>query len=79
MTKIPVFDSKGSLTVKIEPQYACKAYLVDRINYQRFTSGQQFKGYGGYYNQTPITISINEPGRWYLIVIDGGNYNYSYY
>ncbi|EJT6498270.1 DUF1883 domain-containing protein [Clostridium perfringens] len=79
MAQIPYCDSPGHFTVKVDLDYACDVFLVDRVNLQKYQSGQSFKYYGGHYNQTPVTISVNKPGRWYLIVVGGGQYKYTFY
>ncbi|GAB3042374.1 DUF1883 domain-containing protein [Virgibacillus ainsalahensis] len=79
MSRIPYADSNGNLTVKVHLHHAADVFLVDSINYRKYTSGQQFKYFGGHYTQTPVTISVEGAGRWYLIVRGGGQYQYSFY
>ncbi|MEG2110658.1 DUF1883 domain-containing protein [Clostridium sp.] len=79
MAQIPYYDSRGSFTVEVDLNYECDVFLVDSLNLQKYQSGQSFNYYGGHYNQTPVTISVNKPGRWYLIVVGGGQYKYRFY
>lgn len=79
MDKIPYADSNGSLSVKVELETAANVFLVDSDNYRKFTSGQDYKYYGGHYTKTPVTISVNGTGRWHLIVKGSRHYKYSFY
>ena len=82
MNQIPYADSNGHLSVEVELRYAANVFLVDSNNLRKYQSGQQFTHYGGHYTKSPVRISINKTGRWYLIVDDGGSgqqYNYHFY
>jgi hypothetical protein len=79
MSQIPYADTNGRLSVEVELRNAADVFLVDSINFQRYQSGQDFKYYGGHYTRTPVTISVNGTGRWYLIVQGGGQYQYRFY
>jgi len=79
MPQIPYADSNGSLSVEVHLQHAADVFLVDSSNFRRYESGQQFTYFGGQYTQTPVRISVNESGRWYLIVRGGGQYTYRFY
>lgn len=79
MVKIPYCDSNGPLTVEVELENAADVFLVDSINYRKYTSGQRFTYYGGHYNRNPVTISVNGSGRWYLIVNGSRRYKYRFY
>ncbi|MED2983881.1 DUF1883 domain-containing protein [Bacillus thuringiensis] len=79
MTRIPYADSNGSLSVEVHLRHAADVFLVDSNNYRRYTSGQRFEYFGGHYTRTPVTISVQGSGRWYLIVRGGGQYNYRFY
>lgn len=76
MAQIPYAESNGFLSVEVELNYAADVFLVDRINYQKYCSGQRFNYFGGYYTKTPVRISVEGAGRWYLIVRGGGQYRY---
>lgn len=78
MNKIPYAVSNGHLTVEVHLKNAADVFLVDSINYRKYNSGQQFKYFGGHYTRTPVTISVEGVGRWYLIV-RGGQYKYRFY
>lgn len=80
MAQIPYADSNGHLSVKVELKHAANVYLVDSTNYSRYTSGQRYDYFGGHYTKTPVTISVQGAGRWYLIVDNNGEqYSYSFY
>jgi hypothetical protein len=82
MSQIPYADSNGHLSVEVELNYAANVFLVDSINYQRYTSGQQYTYLCGHYTKSPIRISVQGSGRWYLIVDDGDSgqqYKYHFY
>jgi len=80
MAQIPYADSNGHLSVKVELRHAANVYLVDSANYRRYTSGQRYDYFGGHYTKTPVTISVQGAGRWYLIVDNNGEqYSYSFY
>lgn len=79
MNKIPFADSNGSLSVEVHLQHAADVFLVDSLNYQNYKAGRRFKYFGGNYTRTPINISVNGTGRWYLIVRGGGQYQYRFY
>lgn len=81
---IPYIDSNAptvSITVKLP--YSANVYLVDQRNYDARQRGNDFRYYGGYYTQSPITINApnNSHNRWFLIVDNpnGDSFNYSYH
>lgn len=77
--QIPYADSHGVLSVEVELQYASNVFLVDSANFQKYKSGRQFTYHGGHYNQTPVTITVNGSGRWYLIVQGSDQYKYRFF
>lgn len=80
MAQVPYADSNGHLTVKVDLKHAADVFLVDSMNFHRYESGQGFKYFGGHYTRTPVTISVQGSGRWYLIVKNNGEqYSYSFY
>lgn len=79
MVQIPYADSQGHLTVEVELSYAADVFLVDSVNFQRYKSGSRFTYYGGHYTTSPVRISVQGTGRWYLIVRGGGQYRYQFY
>lgn len=79
MAQIPYVESNGFISVEVELQHAADVFLVDSINFQHYKAGRNFKYYGGHYKQTPVHISVNGAGRWYLIVVGGGHYKYRFY
>lgn len=79
MAQIPYADTNGSLSVEVQLQHAADVYLVDSINYQHMNAGRRYTYYGGHYTRTPVHISVQGAGRWYLIVRGGGQYKYRFY
>lgn len=79
MVQIPYADSNGRLTVEVQLNYASDVFLVDSTNYHRYTSGQRFEYFGGHYTRSPVRISVQGSGRWYLIVNGSGQYKYRFY
>lgn len=79
MAQVPYADSNGSLSVEVHLQHAADVFLVDSSNFQNFKSGRRFKYFGGHYTRTPVRISVDGVGRWYLIVQGGGRYEYRFY
>lgn len=79
MVKIPYADTDGPLSVEVHLKHAANVFLVDSLNYRKYKSGQRFKYFGGEARKTPVNISVNGPGRWYLIVEGGGQYRYRFY
>lgn len=76
--KIPYADANGRLSVEVHLKNQANVYLVDNYNLEKRNSGQRFTYYGGFYTRTPVTISVDKPGRWYLIV-EGSDYRYRFY
>lgn len=79
MTQVPYTDSNGRLSVEVHLNHAADVFLVDSLNFQKYKSGQNFKYSGGHYTHTPVNISVQGIGRWYLIVRGGGQYRYRFY
>lgn len=80
MTQVPYTDSDGHLTVRVDLKHAADVFLLDSINFQRYQSGRDFTYFGGHYTRTPVTISVQGSGRWYLIVNNNGEqYQYRFY
>ena len=82
MAQIPYADSTGRLSVKVELKHSSDVFLLDRLNYQKYNSGQKYEYFGGNYTQSPVNITVQGSGRWYLIVDNGGSgeqYSYNFY
>lgn len=79
MAQIPYADTTGRLSVEVELNHAADVFLVDSNNYRKYNSGQRFEYFGGNYTRTPVNITVNGAGRWYLIVRGGGQYKYRFY
>ncbi len=79
MAQIPYADTNSSLSVEVILSHAADVFLVDSSNFSKYKSGQNFKYFGGHYTRTPVHISVEGAGRWYLIVNGGGQYKYRFY
>lgn len=79
MAQIPYADTNDSLSVEVQLTHAADVFLVDSSNFRKYKSGQSFKYFGGHYTRTPVHISVEGSGRWYLIVRGGGQYKYRFY
>lgn len=79
MAQIPYEDTNDSLSVEVQLTHAADVFLVDSSNFRKYKSGQSFKYFGGHYTRTPVHISVEGSGRWYLIVRGGGQYKYRFY
>lgn len=79
MAQIPYVDSHGYVTAEVQLSHSSNVFLLDSINFQRYQAGQSFDYYGGYYDRTPVRISVNRTGRLYLIVENGEEYRYQFY
>lgn len=76
--RIPCINSNGSFSVEVQLKNASNVFLVDKSNYQKYINGQRFKYFGGYYDKTPVRISVNKSGEFYLIV-SSSSYSYELY
>lgn len=79
MTQIPYAQSNGTLTVEVHLQHAADVFLVDQNNFNKYQSGREFRYFGGHYTRTPVRITVEGIGRWYLIVNGGGRYQYRFF
>lgn len=79
MTQVPYADTNGSLSVEVSLKHAADVFLVDSVNFQHYKAGRRFKYFGGNFTKTPVNITVNGAGRWYLIVRGGGQYQYRFY
>ncbi len=76
---IPYADSSGILNVRVKLQNAADVFLVDSVNFRLWKERKRFKYFGGYYNKSPVVITVSGRGRWYLIVQGSAKYEYSFY
>ncbi len=79
MVQVPYANSNGQLSVEVELQHASDVFLIDQSNFRKYQSGQRFKYFGGHYTKTPVRISVEGTGRYYLIVRGGGRYKYRFF
>lgn len=77
MPQVPYVESNGHFTAIVELKNASNVFMVDESNFRKYRSGQPFKYYGGYYDQTPVRISVNGIGRYYLVV-ENSDYSYRF-
>ena len=78
MTKVPYYDSNGFVSVTVQLQHAANVFLVNQQNFNAYQAGRSFEYVGGFYDHTPVHITANGVGRWYLIVDNGSSEQYSY-
>lgn len=79
MSKIPYAVSNGELSVEVHLSHASDVFLVDSTNFRYYQSGRNFKYFGGHYTETPVNITVEGNGRWYLIVNGSRQYKYRFY
>ena len=79
MAQIPYADTQDRLSVEVELQHAADVFLVDQNNYRKYQSGQRFEYFGGHFTRTPVNITVNGAGRWYLIVKGNTRYKYRFF
>lgn len=79
MVQVPYANSHGHLSVEVELQHAADVFLVDQSNFRKYQSGQRFRYFGGHYTKTPVRISVDGIGRYYLIVRGSGRYKYRFF
>lgn len=77
MPQVPYVESHGHFTAIVELDNASNVFLVNESNFRKYRSGQSFEYYGGYYDRTPIRISVNGIGRYYLVV-ENSDYHYQF-
>lgn len=78
MAQIPYEYTNNVLRVDVELTNASNVFLVDSINYQNYINRRRFNYHGGYYNRSPLSITVQGAGNWYLIVEDS-NYRYKFH
>ncbi|QQP71175.1 DUF1883 domain-containing protein [Carnobacterium sp. CS13] len=79
MVQVPYVESTGTVSVKVHLKHAADVFLVNQSNFQKYKSGQSYQYFGGHYTQTPVVITANGIGRFYLVVQNGGEYRYSFF
>ncbi|WP_182101838.1 DUF1883 domain-containing protein [Niallia taxi] len=79
MAQVPTAYSNGRLSVEVHLKHAADVFLLDSNNFQHYKAGRRFKYYGGNYTRTPVNITVEGVGRWYLIVRGGEQYQYRFY
>ena len=80
MSNVPYVDIEGneSVTARVELAHAADVMLLDQNNFNNYKSGRKFKYAGGHYTKTPVNLTVSGRGRWYLVVIGGGQYKYGF-
>ncbi|MDG4977604.1 DUF1883 domain-containing protein [Lactococcus lactis] len=80
MLKIPYYDNPGGfLSVTVKIRYQSNIFVVDEQNYRSYKSGKSFGYHGGFFDKSPVKITVQGAGRWYLIVEDGSGGSYQYH
>ena len=77
MAQIPYVTSNGRFTAEVQLKNASNVFLVDEANFRRYRSGDDFTYYGGFYDKTPVRITVSGVGRYYLIV-ENSDYKYRF-
>lgn len=78
MGNIPYIYTNNRLKVDVELNNASNVFLVDSINYQHYLNRRNYTYYGGYYDRSPLSITVQGAGNWYLIV-ENSKYRYQFY
>ena len=58
--------------VQVELDHAANVVLLDDINFSAFRRGSRYRGFGGYYRQTPVRLVPPHEGSWHVVVHLGG-------
>lgn len=75
--KIPYIISKGHFSVHVELQNASNVLVLSESDFRNYQQDRSYNYYGGYYDSTPVSISVNGIGKYYLVVEDS-DYRYSF-
>lgn len=75
MSQIPYCDSNGVISVTVFLQNATNVFLVNQQNLNAYQNGQSFESFGGFYDRSPVHITVRGIGRWFLIV-ENSQYEY---
>ena len=78
MTQAPKAESRGSLTATVEFKKDSDIFLVDSTNYKKYKAGESFHFTGGHYKKSPVSISVDRPGEFYLVVAGDDSYTYEF-
>lgn len=77
--KIPYAYSSGKLSVEVKLDHAADVFLVDESNFKKYQRGENFKYYGGHYTTSPLVITVQGIGKWYLVVVGNTKYSYQFF
>ena len=65
--------------VVVNSSHQCNVRLTDDNNFQKYRSGRQFEGYGGFYQRLPARIAVPRDGHWNITLdLGGGTANIRY-
>ena len=65
MVSIPYYDNPGGLlSVIIKLHYQANVFLLDEKNYQAYQSGKSFGYHGGFFDKTPVKITVQGTDSW---------------
>lgn len=51
---------------------AANVFLLNDVNYKRYSSAQKYSGFGGLAKQSPLTMTIPNNDLWHIVVDFGG-------
>lgn len=66
------------LTVTVDFEKESDIFLVDSVNYKKYQAGETFYFTGGHYKESPVSISVERPGEFYLVVSGDDSYTYEF-
>lgn len=70
--------SEGDMVI-VNCSHQCNVMLTDDANYQRYRRGEQFEGYGGFFEILPAEVPVPYTGYWNITIdLAGGRANINY-
>jgi len=67
-------DAGPSNTIQVTLENPANVRLLDGTNFQKYTSGEQHRYFGGLADASPINLRPPHAGHWH-VVIDLGGYS----
>ena len=59
---------KGSVVEVILEGSAANVYLLDTLNYKKYTKRERFMGVGGYQKSSPVRLQAPATAQWHVAV-----------
>lgn len=66
-----VYGGRGD-AVAVDIDRPANVLVLDEHNYARYRQGISFRYMGGFARGTPVVVRLPVPGRWHVVVDDGG-------